>query len=170
MKRTLSYVVDLAVCAAKRDAHRVEVDAHRVEVEERGDIEQGSCVLPIEQSLFPTAPVAPLMWDSQMFHVADYNGMPGETVKFDTETQLQGYWWEVLLPGHDIQYWFSGEDFIEVKHKLPRDSVVLRHLQKSALNTCFPVASKRDKSQRLLAKASMAAFLLRMMLPHGLNV
>ena len=160
MKRTLSYVVDLtAVCAAKRDAYSVEV-------EERGDIEQGSCVLPIEQSLFPIATDAPLMWDSQMFHVADCNGVAGETVKFDAETQLQGYWWEVLLPGHDIQYWFSGKDFTEVKHKLPRDSVVLRHLQKRALNSYLPVASKRDKSHSLVAKATMAAFLLGMIRSH----
>lgn len=159
MKRTLSYVVDCTAVCAKRDAHRVEV-------EERGDIEQGSCVLPIEQSLFPTAPDASLMWDSQMFHVADYNGMPGKTVKFDAETQLQEYWWEVFLPGHDIQYWFSGKDFIEVKHKLPRDSIVLRHLQKRALNSYFPVASKRDKSHRLVAKATMAAFLLGILRFH----
>ena len=163
MKRTLSYVTELGiVCARARKSEP--------RVEECGDIEQGSYVPPIEpepeQPLSASRTDASLIWDNQVFHVADCNGVPDETIKFDAETQLQGYCWEVLVPGHDIQYWFSGKDFTQVKHKLPRDSVVLRHLQKRALNSYFPVASKSEKLHRLVAKATMAAFSLGILRSH----
>ena len=144
----LDYAIDLTgSCIWERTS-----ESRQVALEERGDIEQGACLLRIERSLSPTTQGgAPLVWDNQVFHIADGNGMPGEIIKFENETELHGYWWEVVVSGLDIQYWFSGKDFNNVKHKLPRDAVVLRHLQKRALNSHFPVVSKSEQSYRPVA-------------------
>lgn len=155
MKRTLSYATELRVaCVQERKSEPRRVEAC-------GDIEQG--VLSIEHSSFACVEgkkVASLVGNKQVFYVADHDGVPGEGIEFEAETQLHGYWWEVIIPGHDNQYWFTGKHFADVQHQLPRETVVLRHMQKKIFNSYFPVVSKKMRLQRLIAKATLAAFLL----------